>query len=164
MIRLTAIAMFSLGLVSSPAWAEPTAEEARNTQVVLDVFKAFETRDLAVLKRSFADEGTIQIGLTDRPYGGPHETFEAAAPFPGALEGVTVEVEKILAEDDEVAIQSLICGAHAAPILGYEPTGKRLCSRYINLYVLKDGKIISNSVGLYRDQLTEQLEENKEDR
>ena len=140
------------------ATSAATREEARNKDIVLAVFAAFETGDLATLERYFAVDGDIVIGLDGRKRGGPYTKFSDAAPFPGALTDVEVTVENIFAEGDYVAIQSVICGNHAAPILGVEPTGKRLCARYTNLYTLADGKIIANSVGVYRDQLLRQLE------
>lgn len=137
-----------------------TDEEKRNTEIVLEVFEALGSDDLATLERYFARDGDVIVGLETRKRGGPYNLFADAAPYPGALDDVTVEVEKILAEGDEVAIQSHICGDHAAPLLGFAPTGKQICSRYVNLYVLKDGMIVSNTVGVLRDQLRAQLEAN----
>ena len=163
-IILAALAAFAPQFAATaPAFAEgQTGEEKRNTEIVLEVFKALGSDDLETLERYFAIDGDIVIGLNSRKRGGPYETFREAAPFPGSLDNVAVEVEHILAEGDKVAIQSRICGDHAEALLGFEPTGKRLCSRYINLYILKDEKIINNSVSVYRDQLREQLEENAE--
>lgn len=137
-----------------------TGQEERNTEIVLEVFEALGSDDLATLERYFARDGDVVIGLETRKRGGPYSAFAEAAPYPGALDNVTVAVEKILAEDDAVAIQSRICGDHAAPLLGFAPTGKQVCARYLNLYVLKDGMIVSNTVGVLRDQLRAQLEAN----
>ena len=165
MKRIFPPALLVAGLVAcSPSPSSgPTAEEQRNTEIILEVFEALGSDDLATLERYFEPETEFIIGLESRPRGGPYTTFPEAAPFPGALDNVTVEVETILAEDDEVAIQSLICGDHAAPLLGFEPTGKRVCGRYLNLYTLNDGRIVSNAVGVHRDQLREQLEANAQD-
>lgn len=142
--------------------SDPTDEEKRNTEIILEVFEALGGDDLATLERYFARDGDVIIGLRTRKRGGPYSAFADAAPYPGALDNVTVEVEKILAQDDEVAIQSHICGDHAAPLLGFAPTGKQVCARYLNLYVLHDGMIVSNTVGVLRDQLRAQLEANSE--
>ena len=139
---------------------EPSQSE-RNKAIVLEVFEALGSGNLDVLEQYFATDGDVILGLETRERGGPYTTFREAAAFPGSLRNVTVEVEHVLAEADKVAIQSLICGEHAETILGFEPTGQPLCSRYINLYVLEDEKIISNSVSVYRDQLVEQLEANQ---
>ena len=150
-------------IAASPAVvAEPSVSE-RNKAIILEVFDALESGDLQILEKYFATDGDVILGLETRERGGPYSSFRDAAAFPGSLSEVTVEVEQVLAEGERVAIQSLICGKHAETILGFEPTGKQLCSRYINLYVLEDEKIISNSVSVYRDQLIEQLEANQQE-
>lgn len=141
-----------------PSAAADEDKTTRNKEIILEVFDALGSGDLETLERYFAVDGDVILGLETRKRGGPYKTFRDAAAFPGSLDNVTVEVEHILAEGDKVAIQSRICGDHAETMLGFEPTGKEVCSRYINLYILKDGKIVSNSVSVYRDQLRAQLE------
>ncbi|MEM8695522.1 MAG: ester cyclase [Pseudomonadota bacterium] len=164
-MRRTASHLIALSAAIGLATAAPAADTDTETNraIILEVFEALESGDLATLERYFATDGDVILGLESRERGGPYSSFRDAAAFPGSLTDVSVTVEYILAEDDKVAIQSLICGDHAAPILGFEPTGKQLCSRYINLYVLEDGMIISNSVSVYRDQLIEQLEANRDE-
>lgn len=157
MIRTLTAALAAVAF-GTGAHADSVAQA--NKAAVLAVFEAFETGDLATLERSFATDGVIMVGFQTRERGGPYTAFRDAAPFPGSLTEVEVEVETIFAEGDHVAIQSVICGNHAAPILGFAPTGKRLCGRYTNLYRLEDGVIVHNTVGVYRDQLREQLEAN----
>ena len=158
MLKMIMAATFAGFVLAEPAHAESISD--RNKQIVLEVFEALGSEDLEALNRHFSGDGRSIIGLVERPRGGPHETFDEAAPFPGAMTDVSVEVEHILAEGDLVAVQSKICGDHAKPLLGFAPTGKRLCARYLNLYALKDGVIVSNSVGVHRDQLRDQLREN----
>ena len=146
-----------LATIAGCATAPESALEQRNKAIVLEVFAALESGDLATLERYFATDGAVIIGLTERQRGGPYATFREAAPFPGALSDVVIEVENIFADGDYVAIQSVICGNQVQPLLGIEATGKRLCSRYTNLYRLENGRIVSNTVGVYRDQLREQL-------
>ena len=138
-----------------------TVEEQLNFEIVQDVFVALGEDDLAILEKYFDPDGEVVIGLNTRKRGGPYTRFRDVAGYPGSLDDVTVEVENMIADGDSVAVRSLICGNHAEPIYGFKPTGKRVCARYLNLYVLKDGIIVSNSVGLYRDQLRKQLEANK---
>ncbi len=156
------LGMIATGFSASAAASDPAVSTSEaNKAIVLEVFEALESGDLTTLERYFDTESDVILGMETRKRGGPYEHFRDAAAFPGSLSDVSVEVEHVLAEDDKVAIQSLICGNHAKPILGFEPTGKRLCSRYINLYTLRAGQIISNSVSVYRDQLIDQLEANK---
>ncbi|MEO1241477.1 MAG: ester cyclase [Pseudomonadota bacterium] len=151
-----------LALSASPALGanDQTPEEKRNTQIIVEVFDALESGALEPINRYFKPDGATVLGLEERVRGAPRATFQEAAPFPGALENVSVKIEHILAEGDKVAVQSLICGDHTKPLLGFEPTGKQVCSRYLNLYILEDGLIVNNSVGVHRDQLRAQLEAN----
>jgi ketosteroid isomerase-like protein len=158
--RIFCACLLMSACATRPQATADTTTALRNRKIVLEVFDAFERRDLATLERYFASDGDVILGMDARKRGGPYGTFKEAAAFPGSLTDVQVTVEHILAEGDKVAIQSLICGNHAAPLLGFPPTGKRLCSRYINLYTLRAGRITSNSVSVYRDQLVRQLEAN----
>lgn len=51
------------------------------------------------------------------------------------------EVEKILAEDDQVAVFGVTSGIHAGPFAGHEPTGRRVTERACVRYRVSDGKI-----------------------
>ena len=123
------------------------------------VFAALESGDLETLNRAFDPAGRSIIGSIERPRGGPFETFAGAAPFPAALDDRSVVIESLIATGDHVAVQSRICGVHARALIGYEPTGQRLCARYLNLYTLRDGRIVVNSVG-FAPQLRKALEAN----
>lgn len=154
------LAVLSAAPAGAAAQGPLAGNEARNKEIILEVFRALENRDLATLERYFAVDGDFIIGHETRKRGGPYAVFEEAAPFPGALQNIRIEIEHIIAEDDKVAIQSVICGDHAREIWGYAPTGKRLCSRYLNLYRIEGGMIVSNTVGVHRNQLEAQLKAN----
>ncbi len=131
-----------------------------NKALVREVFFALESGNVEALNRAFDPEGLSLVGTETRPRGGPFNTFAEAAPFPGALEDRKVTVEELIAEADKVAVRSEICGTHARVISGFEPTGKRICARYLNIYTIKNGRIIVNAVGMDRLQLRQVLEAN----
>lgn len=141
----------------APAQAAQSVAES-NKAIVLEVFRALESGDLAALNRAFSPDGRSHInGETGPPRGTP-KSFAEAAPFPGALSDRSVVTAELLAEDDLVAIRSRICGRHTeAPLMGVAPTGKRICSDYINIYRFEDGRIIDNYVGTDRRKLELQL-------
>jgi ketosteroid isomerase-like protein len=158
LVGCVSVATYALAACSPSVNAPEVTITDANRAIVLEVFAALESGDLATLEKYFAPEGDVLLGLDARKRGGPFATFRDAAPFPGSMSDVAIEIEHVVAENDKVVVQSLICGNQSAAMMGYEPTGKRICSRYINLYVLADGKIISNSVSVYRDQVRNQLE------
>lgn len=123
-----------------------SAEEA-NRASAIRVLEALESGDVSVLNEIFADDGTNHVSGQERPRNGPHKTFYEAASFVGALSNREVIVFETLAENDLVTVRSRLCGDHTeAPILGIEPSGRRICGHYTNIYRFKDGKIIDNYV------------------
>lgn len=146
-------------LLASPACLGATVT-ADNKALVREVFSALESGDVEVLNRAFDPTGKSIVGTETRPRGGPFDTFAEAAPFPGALDDRMVNVEELIAEEDKVAVRSEICGTHTRAMLGFGPTGKRVCARYLNIYTIKDGRISVNAVGMDRLQLRQVLEAN----
>ena len=135
-----------IALMLAPLSAFATTP-AENKAASLRVFKALETGDVAVLNQIFADDGRNHVSDQARPRGGPHATFYEAAPFIGALSNRKVEVLEILAEGDLVAVRSRLCGDHTeAPIWDVQPSGRRICGVYHNIYRFQGGKIIDNFV------------------
>lgn len=136
--------MIALMLMSTPALATTPAE---NKAASLRVFKALESGDVTVLNQIFADNGSNIVSDIVSPRNGPHATFYDAAPFIGALSNRKVDVLEILAEDDLVAVRSSLCGDHTeAPIWDVQPSGRRICGIYHNIYRFQGGKIIENFV------------------
>lgn len=133
---------------------------AENKRLIADIFKAMEVGDLDTLNRGFDPEGQAIIGTETRKRGGPFKTFVEAAPFPGSLGSRKITIEEMIAEEDKVAIRSEICGTHERALLGFQPTGKRLCARYINFYTIEKGRVVVNAVGTNPMQLIRALEAN----
>lgn len=159
----TPASFLSISILISLGWMKAAAANdvaAANKVIVEAVFNALGSEDLDTLNRTFDPDGVTIFGREERRRGGPFATFAEAAPFPAALENVVVTVESMIAEGDEVAVRSTICGDHKAPLLGFAPTGKQVCARYLNLYRLEDGVIVSNAVGVHRDQVRAELEAN----
>jgi len=156
--------IFALLLIFTFVYAEDNVgdDAEKNKKLVISVFRALENGDLALLNRVFDPQGKSIIGSMERERGGPFETFAEAAPFPAALDKRDVKVESIFAEGKKVAIQSEICGIHARTLVGYLPTGKKLCARYTNLYTIENGRIVENVVG-FDPQLRKTLKSNSEE-
>lgn len=147
-----------LCLSLSTTAAADTANTEANKKIVERVYASLQSGDVAALNEIFDPEGRTHFGLSTRKRGGPFATFIEAAPFPGALGDREVTTEFIMAEGDRVAIRSRLCGKHVSPILGVAATGRTICSAYLNVFVLKDGRITDNYVGTDRQELLQQLQ------
>lgn len=158
--QAASILFASLALTAALITTGAHAAPADNKNLVIKVFDAMEKGDLDFINGAFDPKGVSIVGTEERPRGGPFKTFAEAAPFPAALSQRSLKIEEILAEGDLVAVRSLICGNHAQKLLEFEPTGKRLCARYLNIYRVSNGVIVSNSVGMNALQLRRALEAN----
>jgi steroid delta-isomerase-like uncharacterized protein len=53
-----------------------------------------------------------------------------------------INIERIVAEGDRVAVLSTFGGTHTGPFMGIPPTGKGVQVREIDTFTVKDGKIV----------------------
>lgn len=54
-----------------------------------------------------------------------------------------INIERMVAEDDKVAVLSTFGGTHTRPFMGIEPSGKGVLGRKIDIFTIHDGKIAS---------------------
>ena len=114
-------------------------------QQILDLFKrrenAYEDLDAATLAADYADDAVIES-----PTAGVHQGREAAekalrAIFTAFLD-LTVAVDHLLIDGDNVANVITLEGTHIGDFLGIPPTGKRFRMPAVFFYQLGDGKIV----------------------
>ena len=122
--------------------------ETRSTmtrQQVLDLFKrreeAYEDLDAAALATDYAEDALIES-----PTAGEHRGREAAekafrAIFTAFLD-LTVTVDHIIIDGDNVAKVLTLEGTHIGDFLGLPPTGKRFSMPAVFFYQLENGKIV----------------------
>ncbi|MEM9501874.1 MAG: ester cyclase [Pseudomonadota bacterium] len=147
-------------VLATPAYAEDHSDESEeaNRAAAIRVLEALASGDVSVLNEVFADDGSNHVAGEERPRNGPHATFIEAASFVGALSDRKVDVFETLADDNLVTVRSRLCGNHTeASILGIEPSGRRICGHYTNIYRFRDGKIIDNYVANDGIQIVRQL-------
>ncbi|HEU4688670.1 MAG TPA: ester cyclase [Vicinamibacterales bacterium] len=114
-------------------------------QQVLELFKrrenAYEDLDAAALARDYVDDAVIES-----PAAGVHQGREAAeralqAVFTAFLD-LTVTIEHLIIDGDNVASVLTLEGTHIGDFLGLPPTGKRFQMPAVFFYQLEDGKIM----------------------
>jgi predicted ester cyclase len=59
----------------------------------------------------------------------------------GAFSGIEVTVEKLLAEDQMVAVRYVFAGTHTGPFQGIAPTHRRIRHSENEIYQIVDGRI-----------------------
>lgn len=60
-----------------------------------------------------------------------------------ALPDFHIDIEDIFGSDDRVVARLVFSGTHEGEFLGVPPTGKRVVFNAVNLYHLRDGKMIT---------------------
>jgi steroid delta-isomerase-like uncharacterized protein len=114
-------------------------------QQVLDLFKrrqeAVEDLDAAALATDYAEHAVIES-----PAAGMHRGPEAAekalrAVFAAFLD-LTVTLDDLIIDGDNVATVLTLEGTHIGEFLGIPPTGKRFTMPAVFFYQLERGKIV----------------------
>ena len=126
------------------AGAEKTSSRMTR-QEVLELFKhradAYEDLDAAALAADYAEDAVIES-----PTAGVHQGREAAekalrAIFTAFLD-LTLTVDHLLIDGDDVASVITLEGTHIGDFLGIPPTGKRFKIPAVFFYQLANGKIV----------------------
>src|SRR5579859_6843718 len=66
------------------------------------------------------------------------------AGFRQALPDLHAEVDRILAEDDQVAFRIMMRGAHQGPLLGVAPTGKAVTITATDIVRMENGRVVEH--------------------
>ncbi len=118
----------------------------------------FASGDLETLDRFFAPD----VVSHDMPPGFPQGIEGVRLFFSAFRQGmpdVEVRIDEIVAEGDRAAVATMIEGTHTGPLMGVEPTGRRLSVRGIDMVRVEDGRIVehrglTDTVGLLRQLST----------
>jgi steroid delta-isomerase-like uncharacterized protein len=119
-------------------------QQATNGELIRWAFERINDHDVAPLKEIWTED-TVEH-FPDRTCRGAEEI---AAYFEDTFRGVPdlrMEVVALAEQGDDVFVQWHLTGTHEGPLLGIEPTGKRLAIDGIDHFVLRDGRVVSNYV------------------
>ncbi|NJN84698.1 MAG: SnoaL-like domain-containing protein [Caldilineaceae bacterium] len=119
------------------AQAEPSVDEAANQAIVQRFYdEVFTGKDMSVLAEVFdADMVLHNLDFTPQPEGVLVQTLAA---FPDVAATVNLWVLK----DDLVTAYVTYNGTHQAEFLGAKPTGKAVTWSMIDIFRVKDGKVV----------------------
>ena len=117
-----------------------TAEE-----VVRSYFDAVIARDPAAMAEHWADEGIediVPVGV----FRGPEEVKAYFAELFAAIPDFEMTVERVLARDDDVLVQWRASGTFdGGPLMGVDPTGRRIELRGLDWLEVEGDKITRNT-------------------
>ncbi len=73
---------------------------------------------------------------------GPEGFKQFFSSLRSAFPDLNIEVEKMVADDDHVAIAYTVSGTHDGDFVGVGPTGKKITARGMQIARFEDGKIV----------------------
>jgi len=145
--------------VSAAAVAEPpTNNVEQNKALVRRLFEAIRTGDLATSNELNDPKAIVHTPSgTTHEAGGPHSDLKSALPMCVAVNPREVSIELMIAEGDLVVVRSTLRGKHSGELGGVPPTGRDITMTYVNIYRIRDGRIVENWASSDRLSLMKQL-------
>src|SRR3954471_4489243 len=119
-------------------------KQASNGELVRWAFERLNDHDVAPLKEFWTDD-TVEH-FPDRTCRGAEEIAAYFEDTLRALPDFHMEIVSLVEQGDDVFVQWHLTGTHQGPLLGIEPTGKRLAIDGIDHFVFRDGKVVSNFI------------------
>jgi steroid delta-isomerase-like uncharacterized protein len=117
-----------------------TAEE-----IVRSYFDAVIARDPAAMAEHWADEGIediVPVGV----FRGPDEVRAYFTELFTAIPDAEMTIERVLAQDDNVLVQWRMSGTFdGGPLMGVDPTGRRIELRGLDWLEVQGEKIVRNT-------------------
>lgn len=134
--------------------AQTSAEE--NKAIVREFFAAVERQDFEAIA-SLTHKEFMFYPQLNQPIRGAAAFFESEKPGFAAFKGFKFPVERIVAENDQVAAYIMFDGVQSSPLPGLPNVGARLHNSMLMLLRLSDGKIIEMRPHYDREENRRQL-------
>lgn len=114
-----------------------------NNKTIMEQFVRFiNTGDEAIGKAIISDDVVFYAPTSPEPMHGFSAYTGVLAMMRGAMPDVQWKVEEIIAEADKVMIRFTMSGTQSNPFMNMPATGKKVSVTAMNIYELKEGKII----------------------
>jgi steroid delta-isomerase-like uncharacterized protein len=114
-----------------------------NRELVLRFYEEVWNRgNVEVASEVFADDYVRHDLRPSAGLPGPEGQAKIAADFRRAFPDLQMTVDLIVAEDDVVAARWTTTGTHTGPWADVEPTGRLVTFSGVNLFRVRDGKVV----------------------
>jgi ketosteroid isomerase-like protein len=135
-----------------------TSQQEQNKAVVRRLFDAIRHGDLATFNAISDPECIVHTASGgSHKSGSPFKDLKSACPLCVSVNPREITIDFLVAEDDLVTVRSTLSGTQVGQLVGVPPTGKQFVVSYINIYRIRNGRIVENWVGLDRLGLAQQL-------
>jgi steroid delta-isomerase-like uncharacterized protein len=128
--------------MNAPTRHDPSAAETNIADIARAFYEPFRTGDTSTYAAILADDW-VDIPLAQGQEQGPAGMTEQIAGFRYVLPDYTVTHEDIIVSGDRVAVRNTVSGTHRGVFMGYQPTGRRIEMRTMDIHQVRDGKIVT---------------------
>jgi steroid delta-isomerase-like uncharacterized protein len=128
--------------MNASAHHDPSAGESNIADIARAFYEPFRTGDTSIYATILADDW-LDIPLAPGQEQGPAGMTEQISGFRQAMPDYTVSHEDIIVSGDRVAVRNTVSGTHRGAFMGYQPTGRRIEMRTIDIHKISDGKIVT---------------------
>jgi ketosteroid isomerase-like protein len=137
--------------------AESTSQLDENKALVRRLFDALQAGDLATLNELGDPKGVTHGAAGTHENGGPHKDLKDACPMCVIMNPRQITVDFMVAEGDLVTVRSIMRATQSGQYHDMPPSGKQVTISYINVYRIRNHRIVENWVAVDRLSLMEQL-------
>ena len=128
---------------------------ATNADIIRWAFEMLNRHDVGPLKQFWTDD-TVER-FPDRTCRGAQEIADYFEDAFAAIPDWHMEVLAVAEQGEDVFVHWHLTGTHKGPLMGIEPTSKRLAVDGMDHFVMRDGKIVSNFVVFDQMQSARQM-------
>jgi steroid delta-isomerase-like uncharacterized protein len=129
--------------------------QATNSELVRWAFDRLNEHDVTPLKQ-FWTRDTVER-FPDRTCRGAEEIARYFEDAFAAIPDFHMEVLTIVEQGEDVFVHWRLTGTHQGPLLGIDPTGRKLSIDGMDHFVIRDGKAVSNFVVFDQMQYARQI-------
>lgn len=124
------------------AQAEFALQKEENKKVMEQFVRFINTGDRNIGESIISPEVIFYAPTYPEPLRGFDGYIAVLDMMRGAMPDVQWKAEEVIAEDDKVMIRFTMSGTQTVPFMGIPATGKQVKVTAMNIYQLKDGKIV----------------------
>lgn len=114
----------------------------KNKEVMAQFVQFINTGDTSIGEKIISPDVIFYAPTSSEPLHGFKGYTDVLDMMRGAMPDVRWIVEEMIAEGDKIMVRFTMSGTQTCPFLGVPATGKSVKVTAMNIYELKDGKII----------------------
>jgi steroid delta-isomerase-like uncharacterized protein len=130
-------------------------QNATNSDIVRWAFDKLNERDVTPLRQFWTSDSVERF--PDQTCRGQEEIARYFEDAFAAVPDFHMEIVSIAEQDEDVFVHWRLTGTHQGPLLGIEPTGRKLAIDGMDHFVIRDGTVVSNFVVFDQMQYARQI-------